>query len=149
MPEGLAPGVHRFPVADPIHRYLVAGSGPVCVVNPGRCRADREYRRMPALEDCLTMVYLAAADGPELSVDAQVRLLRAVVSQLGDQPPLIFGDGSGCRAAMTFALHHPELVAGLILYRSAVDPVDLQALPAEVPLLIIDPPSGFLGCDVA
>jgi len=155
MPEGLAPGVHWFPAADPIHRYLVAGSGPVCIVNPGRCGTGREYRRMPALEDCLTMIYLAPADGPDLSVETQVRLLHAVVSRLGGQPPLIFGDGSGCRAAMGFVLRHPELVAGLILYRSAVDPsagahpVDLQALPAEVPLLIIDPPSGFAGGDVA
>ena len=161
MIEGLASGVHWFPVADPIHRYLVAGSGPVCIVNPDHSHTGPEYRRMPALEDCLTMAYLAPvaglsdADRLDSGVEAQVRLLRAVVSHLGVRLPLIFGDGNGCTAAGQFALRHPELLAGLILYRAALDrpedayPAHLRALAAAVPLLIIDQPSGFVGRDVA
>ncbi|MEU2033738.1 alpha/beta fold hydrolase [Nocardia amamiensis] len=56
----LAPGVHAFDSDGVTQRYHVYGSGPVCLAHPGGPGIHWEYLRMPALEQHLTMVYVAA-----------------------------------------------------------------------------------------
>ena len=101
------------------------GRGPLCVVHPGGPGAHWEYLRIPLAERELTIAYLEPAGtgvsgplspGPAYDLPRYVRHLRAVIQHLGDGPVFVLGHGHGGVVAQSYALEHPDRLAGLILY---------------------------------
>ncbi|MFJ2394493.1 alpha/beta fold hydrolase [Streptomyces sp. NPDC087843] len=125
----LATGTHTVEIDGVAQRYHVHGTGPVCVAHSGGPGIDWAYLRMPALERHLTMVYSepigSGASGrlpshphgytrPRYS-----RFLGALVEHLGAPEVHLLGHSHGGFVVQYHALHHPERVAGVILYESA------------------------------
>ncbi|MEV5607495.1 alpha/beta hydrolase [Streptomyces sp. NPDC052225] len=126
----LSPGAHACPYDDGlVQRYHVHGSGPVCVVHSGGPGIFWDYLRMPALEHHLTMVYvepIGTTEDSRLSShphgytrarysDALERLIR----HLGVPRVHLLGHSHGAFVAAYHALHHPEQLAGVVLYEGA------------------------------
>ncbi|MBP2478299.1 proline iminopeptidase [Crossiella equi] len=123
----LAPGTHSIEVAGIRQRYHVAGSGPLCLVQPDGPGVHWEYLRLRALEQHLTMVYLEPAgtggsgwlaDG-DYSQHRFAELADGVVDHLDGPQVHFLGHGHGGTVALQYALAHPERTAGLILYSTA------------------------------
>ncbi|MFG6194594.1 alpha/beta fold hydrolase [Nonomuraea sp. JJY05] len=124
-----AAGVHTFEAEGVVVRYHVHGSGPVCVAHPGGPGIDWEYLRAPELEKHLTMVYLEPAGtggSDRLATHPHgytrrlySRHLAALIDRLAVGPVHVLGHSHGGFVAQYHALHHPDQVAGLILYESA------------------------------
>ncbi|QIY93000.2 alpha/beta fold hydrolase [Streptomyces sp. S1D4-11] len=127
--EPLAAGTHTVEIDGVVQRYHVHGTGPVCVAHSGGPGIEWEYLRMPALERHLTMVYLepigTGGSGrlpshphgytrPRYS-----RFLGALVEHLSVPEVYLLGHSHGGFVTQYHALHHPERVAGVILYESA------------------------------
>ncbi|MFH9967765.1 alpha/beta fold hydrolase, partial [Streptomyces mirabilis] len=127
--EPLAAGTHTVEIDGVVQRYHVHGTGPVCVAHSGGPGIVWEYLRMPSLERHLTIVYPepigTGASGhlpshphgytrPRYS-----RFLRALVEHLGAPEVFLLGHSHGGFVAQYHALHHPERIAGVILYESA------------------------------
>ncbi|MFG2478593.1 alpha/beta fold hydrolase [Streptomyces fagopyri] len=125
----LAAGTHTVEIDGVAQRYHVHGTGPVCVAHSGGPGIAWEYLRTPALERHLTMVYAepigSGASGrlpshphgytrPRYS-----RFLGALIEYLGVPEVHLLGHSHGGFVAQYHALHHPERVAGVILYDSA------------------------------
>ncbi|XVV16414.1 alpha/beta fold hydrolase [Actinoplanes sp. CA-131856] len=92
---------------------------PVCVVHPGRERLS-----LGGVEQHVRVVYVEPS-----------RPLPKVVSGLGCHPVILLGHASAGPVVLRFALEHPGLVAGLVLYSPAADDEDLSAL--TLPTLIV------------
>ena len=108
--------------------YHVAGHGPVCVAHPGGPGLHWGYLRSPELEEHFTMVYLEPVgtgrsgrldDPADYRLDTYARFLAAVVDELGDPRVYLLGHSYGGFVVQTYALAHPDRVAGLILYSTS------------------------------
>ncbi|MER5405742.1 alpha/beta hydrolase [Streptomyces sp. NPDC002769] len=125
----LAAGTHTVGIDGVAQRYHVHGTGPVCVAHSGGPGIDWAYLRMPALERHLTMVYPepigSGASGrlpshPHGYTRARYsRFLGALIEHLGAPEVHLLGHSHGGFVVQYHALHHPERVAGVILYESA------------------------------
>ncbi|MEU8951573.1 alpha/beta hydrolase [Streptomyces sp. NPDC048489] len=124
-----AAGTHTVEIDGVTQRYHVYGTGPVCVAHSGGPGIDWEYLRMPALERDLTMVYPepvgSGASGrlpshPHGYTRSRYsRFLGGLIDHLGAPEVHLLGHSHGGFVAQYHALHHPERVAGVILYESA------------------------------
>ncbi|MCX4406507.1 alpha/beta hydrolase [Streptomyces sp. NBC_01764] len=142
--DPLAAGTHTVEIDGVAQRYHVHGTGPVCVAHSGGPGIVWEYLRMPALERHLTIVYPepigSGASGrlpshphgytrPRYS-----RFLGVLIEHLGVPEVHLLGHSHGGFVAQYHALHHPERVAGVILYDSA--PLTGPAHAAEAMRLV-------------
>ena len=121
-------GMHQVEIDGVRQVYHVAGAGPVCLVHPGGPGMSWEYLRLPALEAHLTMVYLEPigtgasgrlADPREYRIDTYARFVQGVLDHLGVSQAYLLGHSHGGFVAQYHALHHPDRIAGVILYESA------------------------------
>lgn len=113
---------HQISVGGVRQVYHVAGRGPICVAHSGGPGIDWAYLRMPLLEQRFTMVYLepvGTGDSgrlPEYPLAAYVEMVTAAVTALGSSPVFVLGHSHGGFVMQQFALDHPSLVAGIVLY---------------------------------
>ncbi|MEV6823933.1 alpha/beta hydrolase [Amycolatopsis sp. NPDC051102] len=122
-------GTHTVELDGVRQRYHVHGRGPVCVVLPGGPGVDWAYLRMPALEPHLRMVYVEpigtggsgrlASHPHGYTRERHARALLALLDHLGLAEVHLLGHSHGGFVAQYFALHHPDRVAGVVLYDSA------------------------------
>ncbi|WP_446040380.1 alpha/beta fold hydrolase [Streptomyces sp. SID1121] len=127
--DPLAAGSHAVEIDGVVQRYHVHGTGPVCVAHSGGPGIDWEYLRMPELERHLTIVYPepvgTGASGrlpshPNGYTRALYsRFLGELIEHLGVPEVHLLGHSHGGFVVQYHALHHPERVAGVILYESA------------------------------
>ncbi|MET7572374.1 alpha/beta hydrolase [Streptomyces sp. NPDC005492] len=127
--DPLAAGTHTVDIDGVTQRYHVHGTGPVCVAHSGGPGIHWEYLRMPALEEHLTVVYPepvgTGASGrlpshPHGYTRARYsRFLTALIEHLGAGEVYLLGHSHGGFVAQYHALHHPDRIAGVILYDSA------------------------------
>jgi len=129
IPLPLATGAHSVDVDGVEQRYHVHGTGPVCIAHPGGPGVSWEYLRMPEVERRLTVVYpepVGTGQSDELPSHPHgytrarySRFLGALVDHLGVREVHLLGHSHGGFVVQYHALHHPEKVAGIILYESA------------------------------
>ncbi|MEV6643751.1 alpha/beta hydrolase [Amycolatopsis sp. NPDC051371] len=122
-------GTHTIELDGVRQRYHVHGRGPVCVVHPGGPGVDWAYLRMPALEPHLTMVYVEpigtggsgrlASHPHGYTRERYARALLALLDHLGLDTACLLGHSHGGFVVQYFAVHHPDRVAGVVLYDSA------------------------------
>lgn len=127
--DPLAAGSHTVEIDGVVQRYHVHGTGPVCVAHSGGPGIHWEYMRMPALERSLTMVYpepVGSGASDRLSSHPNgytrplySRFLGKLIEHLGVPEVHLLGHSHGGFVVQYHALHHPERVAGVILYESA------------------------------
>ncbi|MFJ2675794.1 alpha/beta fold hydrolase [Streptomyces sp. NPDC087525] len=127
--DPLAAGTHTVEIDGVVQRYHVHGTGPVCVAHSGGPGIVWAYLRMPALERYLTIVYpepIGSGASGRLpshpngySRSRYSRFLGALIEHLGVPEVHLLGHSHGGFVAQYHALHHPERVAGVILYESA------------------------------
>jgi pimeloyl-ACP methyl ester carboxylesterase len=128
--NALAPGTHTITIDGVRQRYIVAGSGPVCIALSGGPGVSWEYLRMPAVERHATMVYIEpvgttpdnrlASHPVGYTVGTYTSFMAGVLSHLGIPEACILGHSFGGLVAANFALAAPEMTSGLILYASEV-----------------------------
>ena len=129
-PTGLlAEGVHTFTVDGRVLSYHVHGTGPVCVAHAGGPGIFADYLRAPELERQLTMVYLepvgtGGSDRLATHPHGYVRArysedLAALIEHLRVPRVHLLGHSHGGFVAQYHAIHHPEQLAGIVLYDSA------------------------------
>lgn len=127
--DPLAIGTHAVEIDGVTQSYHVYGTGPVCIAHSGGPGIFWEYLRMPALEEHLTVVYPepigTGASGrlpshPNGYTRARYsRFLSALIEHLGVPRVHLLGHSHGGFVAQYHALHHPDRIAGVILYDSA------------------------------
>jgi len=127
--DPLATGTHTVEIDGVTQSYHVHGAGPVCVAHSGGPGIFWEYLRMPELEEHLTVVYPepvgTGASGrlpahPHGYTRARYsRFLTKLIEHLGVPEVQLLGHSHGGFVAQYHALHHPDRIAGLILYDSA------------------------------
>ncbi|MFJ1750553.1 alpha/beta fold hydrolase [Streptomyces sp. NPDC088116] len=127
--DPLAAGTHSVEIDGVVQRYHVHGTGPVCVAHSGGPGIGWEYLRMPALERHLTIVYpepIGSGASGRLSSHPHgytrprySQFLDALIERLGVPQVYLLGHSHGGFVAQYHALHHPERIAGVILYDSA------------------------------
>ncbi|MFG2374747.1 alpha/beta fold hydrolase [Streptomyces sp. NPDC048504] len=127
--DPLATGTHTVEIDGVTQSYHVHGVGPVCIAHSGGPGIFWDYLRMPALEEHLTVVYpepigTGASDRlpshPHGYTRARYsRFLAALIEHLGVPEVHLLGHSHGGFVAQYHALHHPDRVAGVILYDSA------------------------------
>ncbi len=111
-----------------IHYEVLGGSGPWVALSPGGRRAlDAVKSLAQRIADAGYRILLhdrrncgasdVVIDGAASEYDIWVEDLRELLTQLGALPAYIGGGSSGCRLSVLFALRHPELVRGLLLWR--------------------------------
>ncbi|MEU2133206.1 alpha/beta hydrolase [Streptomyces sp. NPDC018352] len=125
----LGEGLHTLEVAGLALRYHVHGTGPVCVAHPGGPGIAWEYLRAEELEKRLTMVYLEPAgtgDSDRLPTHPHgytralySHHLAALIDHLPVGRPHLLGHSHGGFVAQYHAVHHPDQLAGVVLYESA------------------------------
>ncbi|MFD5511564.1 alpha/beta fold hydrolase [Streptomyces sp. NPDC127051] len=125
----LSDGTHTVEIDGVAQHYHVHGAGPVCVAHSGGPGIAWEYLRMPELERHLTVVYPepigTGASGrlpshPHGYTRARYsRFLGALIEHLGVPEVHLLGHSHGGFVVQYHALHHPERIAGVILYESA------------------------------
>jgi pimeloyl-ACP methyl ester carboxylesterase len=81
-------------------------------------------------------------DAQDISFDAFVRDLEAVVDAAGLKRFALFGASQGCAVSIAYAVRHPERVSKLVLYggfargrRLRGDPVDIEQADAMITLM--------------
>jgi len=129
LADPLATGTHTLDIDGVTQRYHVHGTGPVCVAHSGGPGIDWEYLRMPALERHLTIVYPEPVgtggsgrlpSHPHGYTRARYsRFLETLIEHLGVPKVHLLGHSHGGFVVQYHALHHPEQVAGVVLYESA------------------------------
>jgi proline iminopeptidase len=128
--ELLKAGTHAVELNGLWQRYHVAGDGPPCIAHSGGPGIDWEYLQMPLLEKYLTMIYLEPI-GTGISgrlpthpagygITRYAAQVEALVRLLDLPQVFVLGHSHGGFVVQQFALDHPDLVAGLILYSSSV-----------------------------
>ncbi|MFJ1598278.1 alpha/beta fold hydrolase [Streptomyces sp. NPDC088261] len=127
--DPLAAGSHTVEIDGVVQRYHVHGTGPVCVAHSGGPGIAWEYLRMPELERHLTIVYpepvgTGASGRLPSHPDGYTRRLYSrflgeLIEHLGVPEVHLLGHSHGGFVVQYHALHHPERVAGVILYESA------------------------------
>jgi pimeloyl-ACP methyl ester carboxylesterase len=126
----LKAGTHAVELIGLLQRYHVAGNGPPCIAHSGGPGIDWEYLRMPLLEKCLTMIYvepIGTGSSRRLpthpagyGITRYAAQVEALVRLLDLPQVFVLGHSHGGFVVQQFALNHPDLVAGLILYSSSV-----------------------------
>ena len=123
--SNLTPGDHTVTVNGLALHYHVAGSGPVCLVQPGGPGLGWESVRMPDVEKHLTMVYVepigTGASGRLKDEGGYTRQryaddLYGLRSALGLGETYVLGHSYGGFVALEYALAHGANVRGLVLY---------------------------------
>ena len=135
----LAEGVHTLEVDGRVLSYQVHGSGPVCVAHAGGPGIFSDYLRAPELERHLTMVYpdpVGTGGSDRLATHpygyTRARYsedLAALIEHLQVPRVHLLGHSHGGFVAQYHAIHHPEQLAGIVLYDSS--PVTGPELGAE------------------
>lgn len=124
----LSPGRHSTNIDGVEQVYHVHGRGPICVVHPGGPGADWRYLRVPALEECLTGIYVepigTGSSGrmprpADYTLDRYARHLQLLIDHLDSGPVPVLGHSHGGFVALTLAVEHPEKMAGLVLFDTA------------------------------
>lgn len=124
----LSPGSHSVVIDGVEQSYHVRGRGPICVAHPGGPGVDWAYLRIPALEEDLTMVYVepigTGASGrlpqpSKYTLDRYARQLQGLIELLDSGPVHVLGHSHGGFVALTLAIAHPEVLAGMVLFDSA------------------------------
>jgi proline iminopeptidase len=124
----LAPGTYTVDIDGVAQRYHVAGTGPICLVHSGGPGLAWEYLRMPELEAHLTLVYLEPvgtgesgrlADRRRYNLDTYARFVDGVIEHIGASRVHLIGHSHGGFVAQTYALAHPDHLAGLVLYATS------------------------------
>jgi pimeloyl-ACP methyl ester carboxylesterase len=121
MPEATVRGVH-------LHYETFGDHGPWVALSPGGHRdlsGVQEIGERIAEEGFRVLLHdrrnCGSSDVAVDSDDTEYELwaddLHALLGQLGGLPAYVGGSSSGCRTAMLVALHHPEAVSGLLLWR--------------------------------
>lgn len=119
--------------------YDVRGHGPVCLAHPGGPGFDSTYLRSPALEARFTVVYIDPVGtgasgklpaGQRYSIQRDTAVLDQIRRHLGLGRVCLLGHSYGGFVVQRFALAHPELVSGLILYSTT--PTTNDAWSAQV-----------------
>ncbi|MGW5782212.1 alpha/beta fold hydrolase [Streptomyces sp. NPDC003863] len=110
-------------------RYHVHGKGPVCVAHSGGPGIFREYMRMPALEEHLTMVYVEPIGTSEdnrlpshphgYTRERYSHFLEALIHRLGVPKVHLLGHSHGAFVAAHHALSRSGQLAGVVLYEGA------------------------------
>ncbi|MER5525664.1 alpha/beta hydrolase [Streptomyces sp. NPDC002677] len=128
LTDPLTTGTHTVEIDGLVQRYHVHGTGPVCVAHSGGPGIAWEYLRMPELERHLTVVYpepVGSGGSDRLpshphgySRARYSRFLGALIEHLGVTGVHLLGHSHGGFVAQYHALHHPERLAGVILYDS-------------------------------
>ncbi|MER5513652.1 alpha/beta hydrolase [Streptomyces sp. NPDC002763] len=128
LTDPLTTGTHTVEIDGLLQRYHVHGTGPVCVAHSGGPGIAWEYLRMPELERHLTVVYpepVGSGGSGRLpshphgySRARYSRFLGALIEHLGVTGVHLLGHSHGGFVAQYHALHHPERLAGVILYDS-------------------------------
>jgi len=135
----LAEGAHTVEIDGSVLSYHVHGAGPVCVAHSGGPGIIWGYLRAPELERHLTMVYVepvgtgGSARLPEhprgYTRTRYSRFLAGLIEHLGVARVHLLGHSHGGFVAQYHAVHHPEQLAGVVLYESA--PVNGPEFGAE------------------
>jgi proline iminopeptidase len=128
--ELLKAGAHQVELNGLLQRYHVAGDGPPCVVHAGGPGIDWHYLRMPLVEKYLTLIYLepiGTGGSGRLpthpvgyGIARYAAQLESLVRLLALPKVFVLGHSHGGFVGQQFALDHPDLVAGLLLYDSSV-----------------------------
>jgi 3-oxoadipate enol-lactonase len=101
-------------------RLQLAGRGPAVVLVPGIDGTGRLfYAQVPGLAERHTVATYALRDGAA-SMDVLVSDLARVIAHAApaDRRAIVVGESFGGALAMSFALAHPERVAGLVVLNS-------------------------------
>ncbi len=123
--SSMTPGDHTVTVNGVALRYHVAGTGPVCLVQPGGPGLGWESIRMPEVEKHLTMVYvepIGTGDSGRLKDDAGYTRQRyasdlyELRAALGLGETYVLGHSYGGFVALEYTLAHAANVRGLVLY---------------------------------
>ncbi|MYS23040.1 Pimeloyl-ACP methyl ester carboxylesterase [Streptomyces sp. DvalAA-14] len=125
----LSQGTHSVEIQGVTQRYHVHGTGPVVVAHSGGPGIFWEYLRMPAVEEHLTVVYPEPVgtggsgrlpNHPHGYTRARYAgFLDALIDHLAIPRVHLLGHSHGGFVAQHYALHHPDRLAGIILYESA------------------------------
>jgi proline iminopeptidase len=110
-------------------RYHVYGSGPICLAVPGGPGVAWDSLRTPALEECLTMVYVEplgtggsqrlASHPHGYTRERYTQSLTGLLDRLALPRVFMLGHSHGGFVSQHFALRHPDRLHGLVLYESA------------------------------
>lgn len=125
----LVPGPHEVDVDGLTQRYHVYGSGPICLAVPGGPGVAWDSLRTPALEECLTMVYVEplgtggsqrlASHPHGYTRERYTQSLTGLLDRLALPRVFMLGHSHGGFVWQHFALRHPDRLQGLALYESA------------------------------
>ncbi|MCB1664399.1 MAG: alpha/beta fold hydrolase [Pseudomonadales bacterium] len=132
---------HTFAEGDFTLHYAESGTvgGPTVVFIHGTPGSWRSLGRMMIRDDLRSRAHLVSIDRPgwglsplpdgrrsEPDFDAQIALITPLLRQLkehsGGQPLLLVGHSYGGSIAPYIAFRHPELVDGILMAASAIDP---------------------------
>jgi pimeloyl-ACP methyl ester carboxylesterase/DNA-binding SARP family transcriptional activator/class 3 adenylate cyclase len=126
--------------------YALSGAGPA-VVRAAHWMSHLEYDAqspvwghwMSALTDGYSLVRyderlngLSATDIDDVSFEAFVNDLEAVVDAAGLQRFVLLGISQGCALSVEYAVRHPQRVAGLVLYGGYVRGWRVRGDPSEL-----------------
>lgn len=137
--EALAPGEHSVTIDGIEQRYQVAGEGPVCLAHSGGPGVSWEYLRMPEVERYMTLVYIEPIgtgssgrleDPSGYTLDRYVRQVDSLLEHLRLEKIYMLGHSYGGFVAQRYALHHPDRLAGLILYDTS--PTTTEDFSADI-----------------
>ncbi|HEY6854228.1 MAG TPA: alpha/beta hydrolase [Gemmatimonadales bacterium] len=119
-------------------RVVTSGAGAPVVMIPGLFGSAYAFRKMiPLLGDCgyrsvivepLGLGFSSKPPKADYSLSAQAERVAAVLDSLGVRHAIVVGHSIGGAIALRLALHHPDLVAALVLMESG--PTETAVTPA-------------------
>lgn len=119
-------------------RVVTSGAGEPVVMIPGLFGSAYAFRKMiPLLSDCgyrsvivepLGLGFSSKPPKADYSLSAQAERIAAALDSLGVRHAIILGHSIGGAMALRLALHHPDLVSGLVLIESG--PTETAVTPA-------------------
>lgn len=119
-------------------RVVTSGAGQPVVMIPGLFGSAYAFRKLiPLLADCgyrsvivepLGLGFSSKPPKADYSLSAQAELVAAALDSLGVRHAIVLGHSIGGAIALRLALHHPELVAALVLIESG--PTETAVTPA-------------------
>jgi len=119
-------------------RVVTSGAGQPVVMIPGLFGSAYSFRKMiPLLADCgyrsvivepLGLGFSSKPPKADYSLSAQAERVAAALDSLGVRHAIVLGHSIGGAIALRLALHHPNLVSGLVLIESG--PTETAVTPA-------------------